>query len=169
MLHSDFERTKNIGIIRPAMIFTSRYQNPAIDEELHVPVGVTLYPPRFKLHYRLAANLTAIAPSKETFAIYNKEKYRKEYLANIERIGVEPIHNMLGTLEQPGKSLVLLCFEDVRIDGLWCHRRMFAEWWTRMTGHVIEELPDPTEPTVKNKGLPTTKKTSATPLFDAVE
>lgn len=63
MLHSDFERTKNIGIIRPAMIFTSRYQNPAIDEE----------------------------------------------------------------------------------------------------------LPDPTEPTVKNKGLPTTKKTSATPLFDAVE
>ena len=48
-----------------------------------------------------------------------------------------------------GKELVLLCYEDVRVPGDWCHRTVFAEWWAEQTGELIEELYDPSEPKVK--------------------
>ena len=39
-----------------------------------------------------------------------------------------------------GKTLVLLCYEDLRKPDQWCHRTLFAEWWQKMTGEVINEL-----------------------------
>ena len=34
-------------------------------------------------------------------------------------------------------TVVLLCFENLAKPGLWCHRTMFAEWWTGETGELV--------------------------------
>ena len=65
-----------------------------------------------------------------------------------------------------GKELVLLCYEDVRVPGDWCHRTVFAEWWAEQTGELIEELYDPSEPKVKK---PAAKKESKEPVKKVVE
>jgi len=36
--------------------------------------------------------------------------------------------------------LVLLCWEDIRKPGEWCHRTMFAEWWAEHSGQGVLEL-----------------------------
>jgi hypothetical protein len=35
---------------------------------------------------------------------------------------------------------VLCCFEALKKPGQFCHRRMFADWWTAKMGERIEEL-----------------------------
>jgi len=39
-------------------------------------------------------------------------------------------------------QLVLLCFEDLRTPGRFCHRRVFATWWEELKGQVVTELPE---------------------------
>jgi len=47
-------------------------------------------------------------------------------------------------------DLVLLCFEDVRLPGDWCHT-LVVEWWEHHTREAVEELavPDPPKPQKK--------------------
>jgi hypothetical protein len=44
---------------------------------------------------------------------------------------------------------VCLCFEDLTKPGLWCHRQIFARWWTEETGEAVPEL----EPDVRQEQL----------------
>ena len=38
------------------------------------------------------------------------------------------------------QDAVLLCYEDVHKEGVWCHRQIFAAWWQEQTGKVVSEL-----------------------------
>jgi hypothetical protein len=45
--------------------------------------------------------------------------------------------------ESAAPLLALLCYEDLSEPGTFCHRRMFAEWWSERTGEKVEELGGP--------------------------
>lgn len=79
---------------------------------------------------------------------------------------IDMVQRMDEEARAEGKELVLLCYEDVRVPGDWCHRTVFAEWWAEQTGELIEELYDPSEPKVKK---PAVKKESKEPVKKAVE
>jgi hypothetical protein len=127
------------------MIYTSRYQNPALRDGNYTVVGVTRGAPKFPLPYTLSGNIMEIAPPGWLFNEYDREVFTRKYRQNIEKIGVKRIFNILHRYEALGKDVVLCCYEDVRKPGEWCHRQVFAEWWLDKTGEIIEELPDPSD------------------------
>lgn len=83
------------------------------------------------------------------------EDFKKAYYEKLEGIGTDRIISMVNKLDErarsEGKEVVLLCFEDVRVESEWCHRTIFAQWWAEKVGEIIEELPDPTTPKGKEK------------------
>jgi hypothetical protein len=124
------------------MIHTSRYQNPELKSGDYTVVGVTLGAPKFQMEYILAGNIREIAPPGFLFRVYDREEFTSKYRANIEKIGVKRIRDILDGYMTLGKDIVLCCYEDVRKPGEWCHRQVFAEWWKDVTGEEIAELPD---------------------------
>ena len=60
--------------------------------------------------------------------------------ARMNRLGVGGVQDLLEPYVEEGKDLVLLCYEDLRKPGEWCHRQVFAEWWEKKTGVRIQEL-----------------------------
>ena len=45
------------------------------------------------------------------------------------------LHQLAG-----GEEPVLLCWEDLKQEGKWCHRRMVAEWFQTELGILVPEL-----------------------------
>jgi hypothetical protein len=97
--------------------------NPAYTDEPHWPTVRALYPGDAYFHKGLPGG-----------------EFRDLYLADLDR-RVALIESGLRAIPVEHGRLCLLCFEvDVTTDQLVCHRRMFAEWWTRRTGRDVPEL-----------------------------
>jgi hypothetical protein len=65
--------------------------------------------------------------------------------AKLNAIGAERIAAQLAAISKAegGKSLAMLCFEDVtRERGHRCHRTVASLWWLEQTGREIAELTD---------------------------
>lgn len=131
-------------------LFTSRYQNRAIAETDLVPVGITLGNPRFKLAFKVVENVKLLAPPRSMWG-KSHDEFIKLYRECLSGFGLEKILSILKRIsdEHGGRDLVLLCFEDVFCDDPtknFCHRRVFAEWWEKETGDVVEELQPAEQP-----------------------
>lgn len=124
-------------------IYTARYSNKTLRGEGYYPVGISIGTPKFSLGYELREQCYALAP-KGFMLKMEYEPYCEAYFKKLEDIGTDKIIGIVQRLDrkaqEEGKSLVLLCFEDIRKPEQWCHRTLFAEWWRRKTGEVIEEL-----------------------------
>lgn len=135
-------------------IWTSRYSNKELPNGNYYPVGISIGHPRFRLGYELREQCFSLAP-KGYMLNMDIENFKEAYYGKLEGIGTEQIISMVNKLDErarsEGKELVLLCFEDVRVEGQWCHRTIFAQWWAEKVGEIIEELPDPTPPKGKAK------------------
>ena len=135
-------------------IWTSRYSNKELPNGNYYPVGISIGHPRFRLGYELREQCFSLAP-KGYMLNMDTENFKEAYYGKLEGIGTERIISMVNKLDErarsEGKELVLLCFEDVRVEGEWCHRTVFAQWWAEKVGEIIEELPDPTPPKGKAK------------------
>ena len=135
-------------------IWTSRYSNKELPNGNYYPVGISIGQPKFRLGYELREQCYSLAP-KGYMLNMDIENFKKAYYGKLEGIGTERIISMVNKLEErarsEGKELVLLCFEDVRVESEWCHRTVFAQWGAEKTGEIIEELPDPTLPKGKAK------------------
>ena len=128
-----------IELGRKLELWTSRYQNQdAIIASGCVPVRVTVGRPRFKLRYELGGFVPDAAPYGALFKINDRDEFTEAYTARLETVGIESIAASLAAL---GDKLVLLCYEDVTKDGEWCHRQVFADWWTIKIGTKVQELP----------------------------
>ena len=123
------------------MIYTSRFQNPALKSGNYTVVGIVRGLPRFRLGYKLAGNIIDIAPTREIFHINDREEFTVPYKQHLDDVGFERISAQLQKYVDIGKDVVLCCYEDVRIPNEWCHRLVFAEWWKEKTGESISELP----------------------------
>ena len=91
---------------------------------------------------KIAASVRSLAPSPQIFRLEDRDAFSALYTQQLDSVGYE---NVLRELEQisqehDGRGLVLLCFEDIRLPGKWCHRRLFAEWWERQTAEPVPEL-----------------------------
>ena len=135
-------------------IWTSRYSNKELPNGNYYPVGISIGHPRFRLGYELREQCFSLAP-KGYMLNMDIENFKEAYYGKLEGIGTERIISMVNKLDErarsEGKELVLLCFEEVRVEGEWCHRPVFAQWWAEKVGEIIEELPDPTPPKGKAK------------------
>lgn len=147
-------------------IWISRYSNKELQKDGYYPVGISIGKPRFRLGYELRDQCYSLAP-KSYMLNMDIERFKQAYYEKLKGIGTEKIINIVTKLDErarnEGKELVLLCFEDVRVEGDWCHRTIFAEWWAENVGKVIEELPDPTPPKVKGKSKDDSKKPAKEP------
>ena len=124
-------------------IFTSRFSNPELKKGIYKTVRISIGKPRWEVGYRLDAEISDLMP----FGLKGEalEVFKRAYVSKLEKIGFEKIKAHLEQLQEDGKDVVLLCYEDIRKPEAWCHRTMFADWWHKMTGETIEELPDPTD------------------------
>ena len=108
-------------------------------------VRITIGHPRFHLGYRLAGTIPELAPRRDMLGKAPAE-FAALYTALLEeRGGVEQLTQRFAAVAAEARSaaLVLLCFEDLRKPDVFCHRRVFAEWWEAQTGAVIEEIAEP--------------------------
>ena len=128
-------------------IYTSRYANRTLRSGKYYAVGISLGKPRFPLGYIVAEQCYELAPNYSMMKLTD-DRFKEEYIRKLETFGVEKtiktIREMEARAEKSGKDLVLLCFEDIRKPGQWCHRTLFAEWWKEKTGETIEELEEAT-------------------------
>lgn len=112
-------------------------------ERWYYPVGISIGKPRFKTGYEIREQCYALAP-KGYMLKMEYEPYREAYFKKLEEIGADKIIGIVQRMDEraqeEGKTLVLLCYEDLRKPDQWCHRTLFAEWWQKMTGEVINEL-----------------------------
>lgn len=129
------------------------------------PVRISHGFPRYRLSYPLGDKLPALFPSQ---SLRQQDLARVEfaaaYTAQLDAYGVPGICRDAAALRaaaglDPATPLALLCFEQqgkpARGGALnWCHRAMFAAWWTRNTGEPVPEL-----------GAPLPADADAVPLF----
>lgn len=146
-------------------MWISRYSNKELLNGNYYPVGISIGKPRFRLGYELKSQCYSLAP-KSYMLKMDIERFKQAYYKKLEEIGrdriIGVVKGMNDQARSEGKQLVLLCFEDVRLEENWCHRTIFAEWWKENTGEMIEELPDPTPPKEKKQAIK--KKSTEIPV-----
>ena len=140
------------------MIYTSRFSNPELKSGNYTAVRISLGSPRWQVGYDIAGAIEELMP-RGIFGIEDREEFHQRYFERLDSFGVNRIRERLQAFEAMGKPVVLLCFEDIRKgDWNWCHRNMFASWWMKQTGEVIQELKD--ESKFKAELPPKPKKSS---------
>lgn len=125
-------------------LYTSRFANPALSDPKLTKIRISRGFPKFRINYQVDDFAFILAPSRELFAIEDGDEFRRRYFEYLDQKGIEKVkaalrHCGYGTVE----TMVLLCFEDVRKEDEFCHRRDFADWWEQQTGEKIQEYPDP--------------------------
>lgn len=126
-----------------ASLWTARYSNKNIRASGLIPVQASLGGPRWKLPYELTIATREVAPSREVLNLRDdQDAYHVAYIRQLERIGVDNFEEKFRSIRKilGNRGIVLLCFEDLRKPGEWCHRRMFADWWLTKTGELIPEM-----------------------------
>ncbi len=123
-------------------IYTSRYGNKALASHPGTKMGITVGRPRWPLKYEMTW-FPQFGPDR-SYLKADKDVYEPQYIAKLESLGIEWVMDTLNKQSEAygGADVVLLCFEDLRKEGEWCHRRMLAEWIERKSGIVVEEFPE---------------------------
>ncbi|MFI5493546.1 hypothetical protein [Actinoplanes sp. NPDC051859] len=124
-------------------LFTCRYQRfqPAMGSPVRTTAGL----PRFPLTYELAGHAHLISPTWAMVSINDQATYRGQYRLLLDAHGLDAVRAELQAIADQATDprLVLLCFDDLSKPDGWCHRRMFADWWTEQTGDDVPELAEP--------------------------
>jgi hypothetical protein len=118
--------------------FTSHWRNPELRDLDATIIGISRGVPRGNPGYRYRV-LRSLAPSRETFAIQDRERYAASFRAQLEELGAGRILADLKRIGGTG-SIVMLCWEPLADPSEWCHRRMLARYIERETGLEIPEL-----------------------------
>lgn len=131
-------------------LHTARYSNKNIPASGLVPVRITLGHPRFRLAYADQLQVMVwLAPNRSYFHLPEPE-FAAQYRAHLDKLGVQMIRENFEELSARcgGRDLVLLCFENLVTPkpGDFCHRTIFATWWTERTGETVEELSEAPQP-----------------------
>lgn len=126
-------------------IFTSRHRAVA-DFDLtglrpgFTPVRISLGAPRFLPDSRAWPAIDELMP-RGLLGIEDEGEFATAYRSRLDRIGSARIESRFRSIisDYPDQPLALLCFEDVSVPRNYCHRTLFADWWSRETGEFLEE------------------------------
>ena len=113
-------------------IYTSNYARHANNP---MAIGISLTVPDWyegkRLEY-LAPQTDMVGKIKKGSENYNQRKYTREYLDLLKARNVNP-QKLIDSLPD---GTLLLCYES---PGVFCHRRLLADWIERHTGFVVPE------------------------------
>jgi hypothetical protein len=70
---------------------------------------------------------------------FTAEATGADVLIFVRHQGVDQVLTLIEDVSRR-RDAVLLCYEDVRKEGVWCHRQLFSQWWEEQTGQVVTEL-----------------------------
>lgn len=145
------ENYKNINGLN---IYTSRYGNKNLINHNSIKVGISIGKPKFNTVYEVKERILELAPEYDWLKL-PYDIYKKKYIDKLERIGVDMIIDILLYISQKyeNKEITLLCFEDIRKEGQWCHRTIFSEWFKEKTGININELESKETLSVKQNSI----------------
>ena len=119
------------------MVYTSYFskqaKQPVQDNMAYASIAVGL--PKFDLPFELK-HITAVKPWG-IFGKYHGEEYKQKYYERLDKIGVKRIFEAIQEAKGNKEHIVLMCYEK---DWNGCHRKMFADWWQKQTGEIIEEI-----------------------------
>jgi hypothetical protein len=88
----------------------------------------------------------ALFPKADMLRMEDEAAYRTRYFDEVlAPLDPQRTWDELHALAAPHEP-VLLCFEDLRKPGLWCHRRLVAEWLERALGVEVAEAALPVRP-----------------------
>ena len=142
-------------------IWISRYSNKELQSGKYYPVGISIGKPKWPLGYELRDQCYQLAP-KGYMLQMDIVPFTAIYEEKLDNIGIGNITRILegykDKAKKEGKEVVLLCYEDVRKEGEWCHRTIFANWWRKKTGEIIRELHDPSVPKEKKPTVQAVKE-----------
>ena len=123
-------------------IWTSRYAQAGLPEAAAAGVamiGITRLPARWRKGYstRLYRKL---APADEAWGLRGDwEQYRPSFEAQLAMLDAHIVEAELRELAGDAEDVVLLCFEDLTLEGAWCHRTLVAGWLERELGIRVRE------------------------------
>lgn len=139
--------TENVTLKKNLLIYTSRYANPELKGDRYYTVGISLGHPRWRLGYSVSTKVKDLAPDKSMWDV-SEDEFNRMYREKLDGIGEAEMENLINYLVRSAdkKDIVLLCFEDIRIDGQYCHRTTLGRWLTEKLGIEVQELPDPSKP-----------------------
>jgi hypothetical protein len=118
-------------------LYTSHWRNRELAELDTSIIGISRGTPRGNPGFRYKV-LRSLAPSKETFAIEDRNRFEAAYTAQLEELGIECILAELVRIGG-GRPGVLLCWERPE-PGEWCHRWTLSGWIEEQSGIVVPEL-----------------------------
>jgi hypothetical protein len=137
------------------VLFTARYGNPNLVHSPLAKVGITVYPPRWRLPYHVTARERRLAPTGWLFRENDQQRFVKGYVERLVQLDPTPAEILTALDGATGRNgLALLCFEDLRREGSWCHRRVLAAWLERQYGWVVPELEEVALETNRQPALP---------------
>lgn len=119
------------------MIYTSRYQSPAVAAFTGTRIRISVGNVRWSLPYVVHHSWRVLYPTRDMLKL-PLEEYEPRYTRILEEAG---LRRMRAAFAELGADQVLLCFCDLSEPGNFCHRRIFAGWWEKHTGEVVPELP----------------------------
>ena len=121
------------------MIYTARFGNRRLRSGEFQAVPICLWLPKYKPPYPLQPTIRPLAP-KANYLRAPRPIYNDRYLGQLQALGAEKIGELLAKASQDERPMALLCYEDLRKPDMWCHRRLFADWYLGQTGQDIPEL-----------------------------
>ena len=127
-------------------IYTSAYWHPKVKEgvasEALCPVGITLYGNRQNYGYKVVRRITELAPDKSLFSLRDDEaQFSALFWDRLESTWEVAEDKLLQVMaEYPSQDLVLLCFDNLNLEGKWCHRTQVAEFISEKWNMEIVEL-----------------------------
>lgn len=109
-----------------------------------IPVRSSNGHPRWRLKYPLVHTLRPTMPDRHTMT-WEPAPFQEAYYRKLTHTGVEALRAAAQTIRAaeragPDVPIVLLCFERLTTAGKWCHRTLFAAWWSINTGEDVPEL-----------------------------
>ena len=96
------------------MIYTSRYSNPELKSGKYTTVRISLGTPKWNIGFHLDAEMPDLMPFGLLGKFDTESAFRPAYFKRLDQIGTQRIFKQLQRLEDKGKDVVLLCYEDIR-------------------------------------------------------
>ena len=125
-------------------IYTSNY---ARHGDNPIAFGISLTVPEWyegeRLEY-LAPRSDMVGKIKKNAENYNQRKYTREYIDLLNGRNINP-QKLIDSLPD---GALLLCYEP---PGVFCHRRLLADWVERHTGFIISEWQNEEEREAENQ------------------
>lgn len=126
-------------------VWTGAYWHPKVKQAVQdgeaVAVGITLFGLKKSYGYVLTDSIKEFAPDHKLFRVNDYESFYEPFMARLERTWPIAESRLLGVMnDNPGKDVILLCFDRLDRDGDWCHRQLVAEFIAKKWNVDVGEM-----------------------------